>query len=556
MSRAPKAPCEGWSYGTAITYMRKPPNRPACWRVTYRCSDLSLRSPAGSSIRSDLRDRRATRYSLSTQIVGDQHHAKASALTSTSRHRERNLCIAGRRTAPPLHSAESAAREAPTTRISAGLDVGRYSRCRRQSAVDQRRSYRGSAVRRGKRPRCERIRSAQIARATIITAISATTNPDRTALATGALAVAANIVGTGFRAPTLYDLFTPVSYGGSPSADQRDPLRCAPSRICPRIAPVRFSTRFARLPRKSEPSARGSRRQFNAGVVWEPVTGLSLSSDYLEDQQERRHRRAQHGGCLPRPVRSLRTETNIIRGPVDSQFSRSARPGSKRSSSPARISATYALRGSTSTSKWRASRHVDRRLRARTRRHLRADVGPTARRNQLYVVAWPQPDSASSGRCRAGSTMQRSTGSTVAGERPLAELTSPATSTPMSTARAGRLPSHHAASAVTRSGICRVATADFRATTIALGVKNVDGQGAAISQSNVHAADRLRPGSTRTRAAVFSMRAVDVPRSSNSAARQGRSAASRDSKAARGSLRSLPIDGFAFVARRLASCRP
>ena len=31
--------------------------------------------------------------------------------------------------------------------------------------------------------------------------------------------------------------------------------------------------------------------QFNAGIVWEPVTGLSLTRRLLEDQQERRHRR-------------------------------------------------------------------------------------------------------------------------------------------------------------------------------------------------------------------------------------------------------------------------
>jgi iron complex outermembrane receptor protein len=123
--------------------------------------------------------------------------------------------------------------------------------------------------------------------------------------------------GTGFRAPTLYDLFTPVSYGGSPSADQRDPLRC-PITHLPTDCPGAFLNSF-RTASGGNPSLRPEEsEQFNAGVVWEPVTGLSLSSDYWKINK--RDVIAALNTAVVFGQFDRYAQTNIIRGPVDPNF--------------------------------------------------------------------------------------------------------------------------------------------------------------------------------------------------------------------------------------------
>jgi iron complex outermembrane receptor protein len=88
--------------------------------------------------------------------------------------------------------------------------------------------------------------------------------------------------GTGFRAPTLYDLFTPLSYGGTPSADQVDPARCPVTHL-PMDCPGQFGTIF-RIATGGNPSLRPEEsEQFNGcrvGARHRPVARYRL----LEDQ--------------------------------------------------------------------------------------------------------------------------------------------------------------------------------------------------------------------------------------------------------------------------------
>jgi iron complex outermembrane receptor protein len=80
--------------------------------------------------------------------------------------------------------------------------------------------------------------------------------------------------GIGFRAPTLPDLWVPVSPGFTTA--QRDPRRCLnppnPTEDCRGVF---------RTARGGDPDLQPERsRQWNLGVIWEPVSGHSLGVDY------------------------------------------------------------------------------------------------------------------------------------------------------------------------------------------------------------------------------------------------------------------------------------
>jgi len=123
--------------------------------------------------------------------------------------------------------------------------------------------------------------------------------------------------GTGFRAPTLYDLFTPLTQRAVFGASLQDPLRC-PVTGLPADCPGQFGGAF--------PSAAGGNRnlgpekseQANAGIAWEPIRGLSLSVDYWKINE-----RDVIGTLDPAVVFAnfeRFAQTNIVRGPVDPRF--------------------------------------------------------------------------------------------------------------------------------------------------------------------------------------------------------------------------------------------
>ena len=123
--------------------------------------------------------------------------------------------------------------------------------------------------------------------------------------------------GTGFRAPALYDLFTPLTHGAVFGASLQDPVRC-PITGLPSDCPGQFGGAFASAaggnpnlgPEKSE--------QANAGIAWEPIRGLSLTVDYWKiDERDviGTLNAAVVFGNFDRYAR-----TNIVRGPVDPAF--------------------------------------------------------------------------------------------------------------------------------------------------------------------------------------------------------------------------------------------
>ncbi|MCP6379471.1 TonB-dependent receptor, partial [Klebsiella pneumoniae] len=80
--------------------------------------------------------------------------------------------------------------------------------------------------------------------------------------------------GTGFRAPTISELYRPISYG-SASASPTDPVCVAAGNSptdCSGQPPV---TRYSNPNLKPEKS-----KQASFGVVLEPVKQLSMSLDY------------------------------------------------------------------------------------------------------------------------------------------------------------------------------------------------------------------------------------------------------------------------------------
>jgi iron complex outermembrane receptor protein len=81
--------------------------------------------------------------------------------------------------------------------------------------------------------------------------------------------------GTGFRAPTLSDVFQPPVYGFT-SNPFNDPIRCPVTR-----APFTDCDVFYRSQGGGNPLLQPEKsQQVNAGIVVEPVTGLSASVDY------------------------------------------------------------------------------------------------------------------------------------------------------------------------------------------------------------------------------------------------------------------------------------
>jgi iron complex outermembrane receptor protein len=80
--------------------------------------------------------------------------------------------------------------------------------------------------------------------------------------------------GTGFRAPSLAEIDTPNYYGAT-GGNYSDPLRC-PSTGSPRDCNTQFTTQLGgNLNLKPEKS-----KNFTAGFVLEPATGLSFGADY------------------------------------------------------------------------------------------------------------------------------------------------------------------------------------------------------------------------------------------------------------------------------------
>jgi iron complex outermembrane receptor protein len=118
--------------------------------------------------------------------------------------------------------------------------------------------------------------------------------------------------GTGFRAPTMYDLYTPRQRVFT-SSDFPDPVRCPVTGLpsdCLGEFPAVIGGNPNLQPETSE--------QFNAGVVWQPAPELALALDYWKINKS-----GPITGISERDVLVVGAPfeaTNIIRGPVDPDF--------------------------------------------------------------------------------------------------------------------------------------------------------------------------------------------------------------------------------------------
>jgi iron complex outermembrane receptor protein len=120
--------------------------------------------------------------------------------------------------------------------------------------------------------------------------------------------------GTGFRAPTLYDVYTPQQSSTVdifPPPD--DPVRCPVTRS-PQDCNVFFPTASGGNPTLQPETS----EQFNAGAVWEPVKGLSLTVDYWKINKNNYIGQLSADEIFSNFA--YYEPTNIVRGPVDPAY--------------------------------------------------------------------------------------------------------------------------------------------------------------------------------------------------------------------------------------------
>jgi iron complex outermembrane recepter protein len=118
--------------------------------------------------------------------------------------------------------------------------------------------------------------------------------------------------GTGFRAPTVPDLYTPLTSGFT-RARYSDPQRCPTTRF-PSDCNVAFPVRSGGNP---ELEAEES-EQFNVGAVWEPAPGVSIGVDYWKINKT-----ATIGALTDAQIFSnfdRLADTNIVRAPPEAAY--------------------------------------------------------------------------------------------------------------------------------------------------------------------------------------------------------------------------------------------
>jgi iron complex outermembrane receptor protein len=192
-----------------------------------------------------------------TQIVGDQHHAKASTLDFDAKASKEIYALP----AGPLAIAlgTEARRERFDNEYSPAWTSGDIlGVSSSQQSTSSGRNVEAVFVE-ANVPIVKNVEAQVAARYDHYGDFGATTNP-KIALRWQPLRtlLLRTSWGTGFRAPTLYDLFTPLSRGGTASADQLDPLRC-PITHLPTDCPGQFGTIFPSRPAAMRVSSRSTR---------------------------------------------------------------------------------------------------------------------------------------------------------------------------------------------------------------------------------------------------------------------------------------------------------
>jgi iron complex outermembrane receptor protein len=119
--------------------------------------------------------------------------------------------------------------------------------------------------------------------------------------------------GTGFRPPTLTDLFTSPSLATTRLRSRTDPARCPVTRLpsdCDTFFPALFGGNQDLEPETSE--------QFNVGLVWAPFSSVSLGVDYWKIDKKGAIGALAEDTLFNNFGRFERTD--VHRGPVDAAF--------------------------------------------------------------------------------------------------------------------------------------------------------------------------------------------------------------------------------------------
>ncbi|HEX6795423.1 MAG TPA: TonB-dependent receptor [Casimicrobiaceae bacterium] len=119
--------------------------------------------------------------------------------------------------------------------------------------------------------------------------------------------------GKGFRAPTLYDLHVPVQQMGTTDPKNTDPVRCPVTH-----ASIDCDEGFLVLGGGNVHLAAETSEQFNAGAVWAPFAGTSVTIDYWKINQSNVIETLSEAQLF-RDF-SHWEGTNVVRGPVDPAY--------------------------------------------------------------------------------------------------------------------------------------------------------------------------------------------------------------------------------------------
>jgi iron complex outermembrane receptor protein len=123
--------------------------------------------------------------------------------------------------------------------------------------------------------------------------------------------------GTGFRAPTLYDLHAPASRTGVTGVNALDPLRC-PVTGLPEDCPASFGEGFAAQTGGNPDLEPERSQQLNAGLVLGQLSGATLTLDYWKIDKSNTIGTLNVGVLFAHFDRFA--GTNVVRGPVEPEF--------------------------------------------------------------------------------------------------------------------------------------------------------------------------------------------------------------------------------------------
>ena len=299
---------DGWTYGAALTYSRNDQNEnfPSGWVSTQRIVDAmatGLINPFGPS------EPAGDALLAGTQISGDAHTARGTAIQlEASGSKEVYALPAG-----PLAIAigGEARRERLDNQFASFVTSGDVLAVASQPVSGSRNVW--SLFLEGVVPVVKTVDAQLAVRYDHYSDFGGTTNP-KVALRWQPLPtlLLRSSWGTGFRAPTLYDLYTPQQ-ATTDFLEHGDPVRCPVTgsiRDCGPVFPALVGGNPNLQPETSE--------QFNAGVVWEPVKSLSLALDYWKINKNN------YVGVLSADAIDANfayyEPTNIVRGPIDPAY--------------------------------------------------------------------------------------------------------------------------------------------------------------------------------------------------------------------------------------------